>query len=78
MKATIQKWGNSLGVRIPKVIADDLMLENGSEVELTEESNKIVIQPRQKPRLQDLLQEISDDNRHNEMAIDGPYGQEIW
>jgi antitoxin component of MazEF toxin-antitoxin module len=34
MKATIQKWGDSLGIRIPKVIAMDLGLVNGSEVEL--------------------------------------------
>ena len=78
MKATIQKWGNSLGVRIPKVIAEDLMLENGSEVELIKESNKIVIQPQKKPQLKDLLQVISDDNRHGEVKTGGRYGKEIW
>ena len=78
MKATIQKWGNSLGIRIPKVIADDLMLENGSEVELKEESDKIIIQPQRKPQLKDLLQEITDANRHGEVRTEGPYGKEIW
>ena len=78
MKATIQKWGNSLGIRIPKVIAEDLMLENGSEVELIEESNKIIIQPQSKPKLGDLLQKISDDNLHDEVEIEGPNGKEIW
>ena len=77
MKATIQRWGNSLGIRIPKIIAQDLMLENGSEVELFEESDKIVIQPRKKPRLKDLLQEINVDNIHDEVEIGGLYGKEI-
>lgn len=78
MRATIQKWGNSLGVRIPKVIAEDLMLENGSEVELFEESDKIIIQPKEKPQLRDLLLEITDENIHDEIHAEGPHGKEIW
>ena len=54
------------------------MLENGSEVELIEESNKIIIQPKSKPKLGDLLQKISDDNLHDEVEIEGPNGKEIW
>jgi antitoxin MazE len=78
MKATIQKWGNSLGIRIPKIIAEGLMLKNGSEVELYEESDKIIIQPLKKPLLKELLQGISDRNIHDEAETEGPYGKEIW
>ena len=78
MKATIQKWGNSLGIRIPKVIADDLLLENGSEVELIGESDKIIIKPQKKPKLDELLREIKDDNLHEEVEVEGPRGKEVW
>ena len=78
MKATIRKWGNSLGIRIPKVIAEDLLLENGSEVELIEESDRIIIRPQRKPKLDDLLRDISDDNLHEEVEANGPYGKEVW
>jgi antitoxin MazE len=78
MKATIQKWGNSLGVRIPKVMADDLKLQNGSEVELFEDSDKIIIQPRRKAKLDDLLSAINEDNLHGEVSSGDPAGREIW
>lgn len=78
MKATIQKWGNSLGVRIPKAMADDLKLQNGSEVELLEDSDKIIIQPRRKPNLNDLLSAIDEDNLHGEVSSGDPAGKEIW
>ena len=78
MKATIQKWGNSLGVRIPKIIAEDLMLENGSEVELIEESDKIIIQPQKRAQLKDLLKGIDSQNLHDEVELEGPHGKESW
>lgn len=66
MKATIQKWGNSLGIRIPSYIAKDLSLENGSSVEILEEDNRIIIQPKNNKKLQDILALINDDNIHKE------------
>ena len=78
MKATIQKWGNSLGVRIPKVMADDLKLQNGSEVELLEDADKIIIQPHRNPNLNDLLSAINEDNLHGEADSGDPTGKEIW
>ena len=78
MKATIRKWGNSLGIRIPSMMAKDLMLESGSEVELIEKSDKIIIQPHKKLRLEDLLQEINETNIHDEVEVEGPYGNEAW
>ncbi len=78
MKATIQKWGNSLGVRIPSMMAKDLMLEHGSEVELIEEDNRIIIQPQRGPRLEELLEAINESNIHEEVKTDGPRGNEAW
>jgi antitoxin MazE len=78
MKATIQKWGNSLGVRIPSIMAKDLMLQNGSEVELIEEADKIIIQPQKAWRLETLLNAIDETNIHDEVEASGPIGNEAW
>lgn len=78
MKAMIQKWENSLGVRIPSIMAKDLMLENGSEVELIKETDKIIIQPQKGRRLDDLLQAINESNIHGAIELNGPVGNEAW
>lgn len=49
MRTTIQKWGISLGIRIPNLMAKDLKFESGSEVELVEEADRIIIRPRITP-----------------------------
>ncbi len=66
MKATIQKWGNSLGIRIPSYMAKDLMLKNGSSVEILEEDNRIIIQPKNNKKLVDILALITKENIHEE------------
>jgi virulence-associated protein VagC len=48
MKAKIQKWGNSLGIRIPIGISKELSLENGSIVDIAEKDNLILIKPMKK------------------------------
>ena len=78
MKVTIQKWGNSLGLRIPSVVAKDLSLENGSEVELLKESDRIVIRPSKEYRLEDLLEGITDANLHREVDSGSAQGNESW
>jgi antitoxin MazE len=78
MKATIQKWGNSLGVRIPSIMAKDHMLQNGTEVELIEEADKIIIQPYKALRLEDLLNAIDEANIHEVISENGPRGNEAW
>ena len=59
-------------------MAKDLMLENGSEVELIEETDKIIIQPKKAPRLEDLLEGINESNIHEEIETNGPRGSEAW
>ena len=62
MEATIQKWGNSLGIRIPSAMAKDLHLKNGSPVEIDDIDGKIVIKPDNKA---DLLKKIAKINKKN-------------
>lgn len=80
MLTRIRKWGNSLGLRIPRSLAQDAGVEEGREVDLTVEGNRIVITPVQPLQyaLKDLVSEIREDNRHEEIPIDKPRGREAW
>jgi antitoxin MazE len=78
MEAKIQKWGNSLGIRIPMPFLKDLYLKNGSVVEIEEENDCIIIQPLKKVELASLLNRISDDNLHSEIDWGIAEGDEIW
>ena len=78
MEAKIQKWGNSLGVRIPIGISKELSLENGSIVDIAEKNNQIVIKPKRKPSLNELLSKVTDENIHGDIDFGEPVGKEIW
>ena len=78
MEAKIQKWGNSLGIRIPMNVIRGLSLRNGSKVDIVEESDRLIIRPIEKPALDDLLNAISEDNLHSEIDFGKAEGNEIW
>lgn len=60
MQVQVARWGNSLGVRIPKEIAGRAGLAEGSRVEIALEKGQIVLSPaRPRYRLEDLLQGVS-------------------
>lgn len=73
----IQKWGNSLGVRIPMQLAKKLNLQSGSPVTLKIAKDQIVIQPVQYD-LDTMLKQISPKNCHH-LVLDGTQlGNEEW
>lgn len=79
MEVTIQKWGNSLAIRIPGSYAKDIRLEQGSSVDLIKEKDKILIVPKKSSlKLKNLLAGITDSNIHKEAFTEGPVGKEIW
>jgi len=79
METTVQKWGNSLAIRIPGSYAKSLRLQKGVSVNLIEEENRLVIIPgKSSLKLKDLLSKINDDNIHKEEFAEGPVGKEIW
>ncbi len=80
MITKIQKWGNSLALRIPKAFADSVGLGPGTEVELIMEDEKLVIvrSPASHPDLEDLLSLITSENMHEEIDFGGPVGREAW
>ena len=65
MQSSVSKWGNSLGVRIPLKIANQLGLAEGHEVEITTDNNVIVIKKKNNQRLEELLAKVTDNNKHN-------------
>lgn len=80
MITKIQKWGNSLGIRLPSVFTKELELKENSAVEIKVADKKIVIEPVEivQVDLNDLLSKVSEENIHKEILIDGPEGKEIW
>ena len=80
MNATVQKWGNSLALRIPSSVAKDINLRQGSAVEVEVEDGRMIVQPakRRKPALAQLLKAVTKDNRHSEQDWGAPVGREAW
>ena len=80
MVTTIQKWGNSLGVRIPRDIAQDIGLTEGRDVTVEKSGGALVVRPVQLPRynLKKLLKGITPKNKHPEIDWGKPVGKEIW
>jgi len=78
MEAVIQKWGNSLGIRIPNLIVREFSLKNGAVVNINDNGNEIIIKPIKKSRLSDMLEKINSENIHQEIETTGPVGKEIW
>lgn len=80
MRTKIQKWGNSLALRIPKGFAQHVNLENSSEVDIHLQDKQIIIKPvvRENQSLEDLLAGINDNNIHSEVETGKAEGNEIW
>jgi len=79
MEVTIQKWGNSLAIRIPGSYAKDINLKQGTSVDLRKKADKIEIVPKKsKLNLRDLLSKITDENIHEEEFAGNGIGKEIW
>jgi len=80
MRSKVQRWGNSLAVRIPKSFAQEIGVEDETAVEITVSGSDLVISPRA-PRpfsLEDLLRGITDENLHEEVSTGPPVGKEVW
>ena len=78
MSVKIQKWGNSLGVRIPKTVIEKVNLSENSEVEIEYKNGTIVIFPAKKEySLDSLLEKITKNNLHSEEDFKTE-GNEVW
>ena len=80
MKATLQKWGNSLALRIPKSFADEISVHEGHPVDLSVAKGRLMVVPIKAPNYQlvDLVAAITRRNVHGEMSTASPQGREVW
>jgi antitoxin MazE len=80
MKAQIRKWGNSLGIRIPRSLAQETSVDSESVVDISSRNGKIIICPyKQKSfTLRQLLSRVTEENLHGEISTGDPSGKEIW
>jgi antitoxin MazE len=80
METRIQKWGNSLGVRLPKEILNKTQLREGSCVNITNKRKLIFIEScvYERPSLESLVRKINAKNIHRELEWDNSYGKETW
>lgn len=80
MQTKIQKWGNSLGIRIPRSLAGEAQVEEGATVDLTVENGRLLIRPLRVRRysLNVLLGNVSRRNLHGEVGTGRAVGREAW
>ncbi len=80
MQVKIQKWGNSLALRIPKAFALNVNIKQNELVDLSVNDGEIIIKPiiQKEFSLKELLDGISEDNLHGEFDTGAPEGKEVW
>ena len=80
MKTQIQKWGNSLALRIPKSFANEMGLGENSSVQLMIKEGVLVIALDAEPKLtlEELLSQVTEDNVHHEWETGPAKGDETW
>jgi len=80
MRSHVQKWGNSLALRIPKAFANEVGLQRESPVEMALVDGKLVITPVSQPKLtlRQLLAKVTPENLHHEVGSGPAAGNEAW
>ena len=78
MRATVSRWGNSLGLRIPRGLAEDAGLTEGSLIDLRVENVRLIAEPIAVENLDALLAKVTAKNLHTELFVDTARGREVW
>ena len=79
MTTQVAKWGNSLGLRLPRSVAQEAQIGDGDTVDVVVEGGAIVIRPaRARYSLDELVAGITKANRHDETDWGTPAGRETW
>ncbi len=80
MELHVIKWGDSLGIRIPQSIANQINIQDGSRINLVIKKNKIELIPVDTDviELDNLISLISEENLHDEAETGYKQGKEKW
>jgi len=80
METRVQRWGNSLAIRIPKPLADEIGLQHNSPVQISLRDKALVVVPVRNPTLSldALLAQVTPNNLHGEVQTGSAVGGEAW
>ncbi len=78
MLVTVSKWGNSLGIRIPRGVAQDAQIAEGTELDVRVEDGRMVLEAVHTSNLDQLLARVTPENLHGEQMTDARVGREAW
>jgi len=80
MRVPVQKWGNSLALRIPKPFAEDVGVSEGTVVDVSISKGRLIAAPvaPRRARLEDLLRRVTKRNLHGEVGTGPAIGREAW
>ncbi|MFA5516626.1 MAG: AbrB/MazE/SpoVT family DNA-binding domain-containing protein [Desulfuromonadales bacterium] len=78
MMTKVQKWGNSLAIRIPRHVAEQAGIGRETTVDVSVADHKIVITPERGETLEALCAQITPENMHGEIDWGQPAGEEVW
>ncbi|WP_061214021.1 AbrB/MazE/SpoVT family DNA-binding domain-containing protein [Syntrophomonas wolfei] len=79
MYTTIQKWGNSQAVRLPKDILEEANLQENDKVQIkVRDGNVIIIPDKKRKTLKERIAEFKGDYECNEWNTGKPSGNEVW
>ena len=79
MVTSVQRWGNSLAIRIPKAFAAQAQLTENTDVDISLDGDRIVITPARRTwTLRELVGDITPANRHREIEWRQRAGKESW
>lgn len=78
--ATIQKWGNSQGIRIPKYILEQIDLDTNSDVSISVTNDSIIIKKAAKKHipLAERFADYTGEAQSGEYDWGEPQGEEVW
>jgi antitoxin MazE len=78
MEIAVKKWGHSLGVRLPKIIAESIGIHDGSLLEIDVKDGALEITKKDKGiSLKELLSNVNDYNLHSEIDSGSSVGNEL-
>jgi antitoxin MazE len=80
MKTKVQRWGNSLAVRIPKTFAEEVGLKADSSIEMRLVDGGLLLEPSAvwSPSLEEMLDGVTESNLHDEVDTGRAQGSEAW
>ena len=80
METRVQQWGGGLVLRIPQSLAVQIGIESNSPVKLSLRDAELVIAPVMQSglKLEDLLDQVTEDNLHSEVDTGPAVGGEVW